>query len=93
MMIKLYEDKKLVDIWLTRAERDDQELRERLKPLYAKYHAMKYQVTVFESGDGDLRESVLGLIEFNRKRLRELEQQKDKKAQNKVRQKAVGIDR
>ena len=79
MEINVNNEKKLVDIWLTRAERDDAELREKLKPLYAKYHAMKYLVTVFESGDEDLKESVVGLLKFNRKRLRELEQQKEKK--------------
>ena len=84
MEMNVYDDKKLVDIWLTNAEKNDQELREKLKPIYAKYHKKKYRVTVFESGDGDLRESVLGLIQFNRKRLIELEQQKEKKARKKM---------
>ena len=49
MEINVMDDEKLVTIWLTRAEQADAELRERLKPLYAKYKAKKYMVAQFHS--------------------------------------------
>ena len=48
------DDQKLVEIWLTNAEKIDPVLREGLKEIYAKYKTKKYMVAVFESGKGDL---------------------------------------
>ena len=79
MEMNVYDDKKQVDIWLTKAEKKDQELREKLKPIYAAYHKKKYLVTVFESGEEDLKESIRGLLEFNRRHLAEREMQSEKK--------------
>ena len=42
------DDQKLVEIWLTNAEKIDPVLREGLKEIYAKYKTKKYMVAVFE---------------------------------------------
>jgi len=62
------DDQKLVEIWLTNAEKIDPVLREGLKEIYAKYKTKKYMVAVFESGKGDLYENTRDLLLFNRRR-------------------------
>lgn len=52
--INIQEKQKYVSIWLTKAEANDVELRENLKPIYEEYKQKKYRVVVFESGRGDL---------------------------------------
>lgn len=59
MEMNVRDDKKLVEIWLTNAEKIDPVLREGLKEIYAKYKAKKYMVAVFESGKGDPSEDTL----------------------------------
>ena len=54
MEMNVRDDQKLVEIWLTNAEKIDPVLREGLKEIYAKYKTKKYMVAVFESGKGDL---------------------------------------
>jgi hypothetical protein len=58
------DDQKLVEIWLTNAEKIDPVLREGLKEIYAKYKTKKYMVAVFESGKGDLYENTRDLLLF-----------------------------
>ena len=53
MEMNVRDDQKLVEIWLTNAEKIDPVLREGLKEIYAKYKTKKYMVAVFESGKGD----------------------------------------
>ena len=74
MEIDAKHENKQVNIWLTRAESADTELRELLKPLYKTYKAKKYLVAVFVSGSGSLEDSVRDLLLFNKVRLRELEE-------------------
>lgn len=57
MEMNVRDDQKLVEIWLTNAEKIDPVLREGLKEIYAKYKTKKYMVAVFESGKGDLYEN------------------------------------
>ena len=73
MEINVKQEKKRVNIWLTRAESADAELRELMKPLYKQYKAKKYLVAVFESGSESLENSIRELLLFNNVRLRELE--------------------
>lgn len=54
MEVNVYDDKKYVSLWLTKAEAADTELRTKLEPLYAEFKKKKYRVVVFESGNGDL---------------------------------------
>ena len=65
MEMNVHHDKKVVDIWLTRAEADDTALRESLKPIYKKYAEMKYVVAVFESGKENLIEGAVALLRHN----------------------------
>ena len=80
MEIDVRDKKKRVYIWLTRAESEDPALKESLKPIYQEYKAKKYLVAVYESGTGNLEESIRDLLLYNRVRLRELEEPKKKKA-------------
>ena len=76
MEIDVKHENQRVNIWLTRAESRDAELRKSLEPLYQKYKAKKYLVAVFESGTESLEDSVRDLLLFNKVRLRELEDAK-----------------
>ena len=87
MEMNVKDDRKLVEIWLTNAEKIDPVLREGLQEIYAKYKVKKYMVAVFESGTGDLYENTLALLRFNRRRSAEREVQQEKK------QRAVGMER
>lgn len=87
MEMNVRDDQKLVEIWLTNAEKIDPVLREGLKEIYAKYKTKKYMVAVFESGKGDLYENTRDLLFFNRRRSAEKAVQQAKK------QRAVGIER
>ena len=73
MEIDVRHEKKRVNIWLTRAESGDVELRGSLEPLYKKYKAKKYLAAVYESGTESLEDSVRDLLLFNKVRLRELD--------------------
>ena len=87
MEMNVRDDKKLVEIWLTNAEKIDPVLREGLKEIYAKYKAKKYMVAVFESGKGNLYENTRDLLLYNRRRSAEREVQQEKK------QRVVGMER
>ena len=54
MEIEVKDKEKRVNIWLTRAESQDQALLDSLKPLYKEYKAKKYLVAVFHSGNGNM---------------------------------------
>ena len=81
MEMNVKDDRKLVEIWLTNAEKIDPVLREGLQEIYAKYMVKKYMVAVFESGTGDLYENTLALLRFNRRRSAEKAVQLEKKQQ------------
>ena len=78
------ENQKIVAVWLTRAERGDEKIRERLRALRAEYKPKKYTVCEYHSGDGDLKTSVLDLLEYNKLRSaeREIEQEKSAREQS-----------
>lgn len=78
MEMNVREDKKIVEIWLTNAEKIDPILREGLKEVYARYKAKKYLVAVFESGGGDLYENARDLLLYNRRRSAEKAVQEEK---------------
>ena len=81
MEMNVRDDKQLVEIWLTNAEKKDLALREGLKDIYDKYKKKKYLVAVFESGNGDLYEQTRDLLLYNRQRLAEQEVQREKAQQ------------
>ena len=69
MQVTVKEKSKIVEMWLTKAERDDVQFREKLKPMYATLKQKGYCVAVFLSGDGDLYEATRDLLLYNRRRL------------------------
>ena len=72
---------KIVELWLTREEKEDAAFRESLKPLYQQYKAQNYLVAVFLSGEADLYQQTRDLLLYNRRRQAEKEVLAQKQAQ------------
>ena len=72
MEVRVHEDMKLVEVWLTRQEQADNAVREQLQQMYQDYKSRKYMVAQFHSGGGDLYAITRDLLIFNRKRIEEL---------------------
>ena len=81
MRMEISEESKIVEIWLTREEKDDLTFRESLKPMYQKYKEQKYLVAVFLSGEEDLYQQTRDLLLYNRQRHAEKEVQAEKQAE------------
>ena len=79
MELNVRNDSKIVEIWLTKAERQDEKLRRDLKVLYQGFKESGYLVTAFLSGDQDLADTTSDLICYNRKRIAQLEVEREKK--------------
>ena len=71
MNVQIHEPAKIVEIMLTHTEQADEEVKKRLKKLYAQYKGTKYTVAVFLSGSRDLYEDTRELLLFNRRRAAE----------------------
>lgn len=67
MRIEIDQEKKLAAFWLTRQERDDQGLQDRLKQSYDAYRKEGYAIVVYYSGAGSLLEHTTNLLLSNRK--------------------------
>ena len=65
MELNVRNDSKIVEIWLTHSESQDEELRQILKPKIAEYHQKKFLVVVYESGKADLFETTRDLLQHN----------------------------
>ncbi len=74
MEINVLDAQKLVEVWMTNAEKNDAQLQAELKPLYQMYQRQQYTVAVFQSGKGDLYAHTRDLITHHRRRQREQEQ-------------------
>lgn len=70
-----------VEIWLTKAEKNDPEFQASLKGIYAEWKRRGYMVVVYESGEGDLYENTRELLTYNKRRIVELEKQKRREQQ------------
>ena len=66
MRIHMDEDKKIAEIWLTKAESDDPAVEARLKPFYKECKDHKYLAVVYRSGKEDLLETTKDLLRHNR---------------------------
>lgn len=80
MEIHVREGNQVVEVWLTNVEKRNQELRERLKPLYRECKAKNYLVAVFESGEHDLCDATSELLCYNRRRIAQLEVKRERQA-------------
>lgn len=78
MEMNVKEDKQLVEIWLTNAEKADPDLKKGLRDIYEKFKKKKYLVAVFESGEGDLYQNTRDLLVYNKRRCAELEVKREK---------------
>lgn len=78
MDINIRENQKLVEVWLTAADQEDNALQSRLKPMYQEYKKKGYLVAVFRSGRSDLYQQTHDLLRFNRKRIAQMEVQREK---------------
>ena len=67
MEINIREDRKIVDIWLTQAEKNDPVIKEQLKEIYAKYAHTQYTVAVFFCGPNTLYDQTKALIQHNKR--------------------------
>ena len=79
MEINIRDSSKIVEVWLTREEKQDINIRERLKPLYQECKTKKFLVAVFESGEQDLEELTGSLLAYNRKRAVQMEVEREKR--------------
>lgn len=78
MRMEVKEQRKVVELWLTRDEKNDQQFLESLKPLYRQYKAQNYMVAVFYSGEEDLYQQTRDLLLYNRRRAAEKEVQEQR---------------
>ena len=91
MELKVHDNTKIVEVWMTNAEKNDPAVQARMKELYAKYKEKKYTVAVFQSGGGDLYQSIHDLLAYNKKKCAEIAMQRAPRAQTTRR--AAGMDR
>ncbi len=78
MVMTTLDDKKIVQIWLTNAEQGDPAVAAALKPVYAQNKSRGYQTVVYKSGKQDLKEGIRDLLLYNKRKLAELEVQREK---------------
>ena len=71
--MEIREQSKIMELWLTREEKNDPAFRESLRPLYQKYKDQKYLVAVYLSGEEDLYQQTRDLLLYNRRRQAEKE--------------------
>lgn len=65
MEMNIHHDTKVVDIWLTRSEARDENIRRSLEPYYRQFAKQRYFVSVFESGDRELLPDTALLLRHN----------------------------
>lgn len=80
MEISVRDAQKIVEVWLTKAEKNDPAVAARLTPLYRAYQKQKYTVAVFQSGGADLLGCTRDLLRYNRIHVAELETLREKSA-------------
>ena len=78
MELRVHQNMKIVELWLTQKERENKELQEQLARMYQEYTAKKFKVAQFHSGADDLYTATRDLLLFNRKRIAELETLREK---------------
>lgn len=67
MEIKVSHTNKTVEIWLTRAEREQEDVKKQLNTLYNEFGKKKYTVLVFMPGKENLYDNTLDMLKWNRK--------------------------
>ena len=72
-------DRKIVEIWLTRDEKQSERVQKELKLVYQSFKGTGYTVVAFLSGEQSLEDTASDLICYNRKRIAQLEVEQEKK--------------
>ena len=78
MELNVRNESKIVEIWLTKAEKQNAQLQQELKLVYESFHEVGYTVATFLSGDQDLADTTSDLVCYNRKRIAQLEVEREK---------------
>ena len=65
MEMNIHHDSKTVDIWLTRSEAGDENIRRSLESYYRQFAKRRYFVSVFASGDRELLPDTALLLRHN----------------------------
>ena len=78
MELNVRNDSKIVEVWLTREEKQDAQLKKKLKLVYQSFHESGYTVATFLSGALALENVTSGLICYNRKRIAQMEVEQEK---------------
>ena len=76
MEIYVQENKRLVELWLTREEQQDQEIKRKLEGVYSEGKEQGWMVAVFLSGREELSELTSVLLRHNRDKLAQQEVQR-----------------
>ncbi len=79
MEMDVRNDLGIVTIWLTNAEKQDEQIQKRLKRIYESFKLTGYKVAVFYSGTENLADVTSDLICYNRKRIAEKEVEQNRK--------------
>lgn len=79
MEVNVNKKQKLVEVWLTNKDQSDAAVRCQLLPLFDKFKGLGYLIAVYQSGKEDLYRRTSDLLIYNRKRLAQLEVEKEKK--------------
>ena len=67
MELYVNDKEKTVEIWMNQSERENGDLQNRLKAIFADYKRNKFFVAIFYSGGRNLLECTTGLLLHNRK--------------------------
>ena len=69
--MRIYTDEKerLLAIWLSAEESDDEAVMAALHPVIVQYKSMKYQPVIYCSGDGNLQENTAALLCHTRRKM------------------------
>ena len=69
--MRIYTDEKdrLLAIWLSAEENDDQDVMTALHPVIAQFRSMKYQPVIYRSGEGNLQENTAALLCHTRRKM------------------------
>lgn len=71
MRMEVKDQSKVVELWLTREEKNNKQFLDALKSLYRQYQTQSYLVAVFYSGGEDLYQQTRDLLLYNRRRAAE----------------------
>ena len=82
MEMNINPERKTVEVWLTTREAQDPAMKEHLRVLYRVFAAQKYLTAEFYSGSRELAESTSDLLCYNRKRIAELEVEREKQVES-----------